>query len=751
MKILEEIKINYPNLSNVLYERIKRYLKYNKSKYKYNIKYVLDSLPSSIQNNLIIEIYRPIIKNFLFFKYFENSDFFVKIVTSMKPILSMKDDILINEGDVIEDIIFIKKGRLSLEVEINLDVHQNNNFDDENQKSTSSITNKMNTISSFKSLYHTKNEEKNFYFSYLNFTTKKTNTFKFEKNQNQKKQIKIIELRNNEHFGDVLMILNEKSPVTIKVRSKKAELLFLPKTDATEISNLYPNIWKRIVTKSLYNLNQIKNIIKKRVLLYCKLNDIPLDEKFTKKHNEHNDEVKFKINRKNQFGRKKKNNINFIIKEVDESNFISPKNTNISKKIFSQKHLNIKINKEKNNDNTSIMNGKKPLNVNNKANISNKNESMLKDNKIINNTISDLNQNNINLFIEENKNDNKEKKVDLKSNIINYNKEIINQTKLDNMILNTKIEDENLERINEEIFFNEELETNIINRRISMNNYDKNNYIFHQISNNKNNKLISQNNSFDKIYKLINGNIMSDVNAERVIIDNNSVHSYKGNQKINIYNNIVINNSRKNNNVVNADCTKKNKFDILENSTADSFSINSTYENINKISKYKYANNKYLQPKIKKILFQPFLSSIQTIHSAKNMLSKVDSPLSKNNKNKNIFYHSAEKNKFENDISPAKTQFIRPKIIKLLQNDEKQRINKESHIRAKSNDIEDINFYTQIKMKTRKSCKYFCKLRKISNYEDKISKNIENNKQNLNNPKEYFSGLFNKILDKKRK
>ena len=31
-----------------------------------------------------------------------------------------------------------------------------------------------------------------------------------------KKQIKIIELRNNEHFGDVLMILNEKSPVKIK-------------------------------------------------------------------------------------------------------------------------------------------------------------------------------------------------------------------------------------------------------------------------------------------------------------------------------------------------------------------------------------------------------------------------------------------------------------------------------------------------------------------------------------------------------
>ena len=68
MNILAEIKLNYPNLDKNLYERIKRYLTYNKNKYKYDIKYVLDSLPSSIQNNLIIEIYKPIIKNFLFFK-----------------------------------------------------------------------------------------------------------------------------------------------------------------------------------------------------------------------------------------------------------------------------------------------------------------------------------------------------------------------------------------------------------------------------------------------------------------------------------------------------------------------------------------------------------------------------------------------------------------------------------------------------------------------------------------------------------
>ena len=120
MKVLTEIKMEYPNLSKVLYDRIKRYLNYNKSEYNNNIKFILESLPSSLQNNLIIEIYKPIIMNFQFFKSFKNSDFFVKIVTSLKPILSMKDDILIQEGDIIEDIIFIKKGVLTLEIIVDL-------------------------------------------------------------------------------------------------------------------------------------------------------------------------------------------------------------------------------------------------------------------------------------------------------------------------------------------------------------------------------------------------------------------------------------------------------------------------------------------------------------------------------------------------------------------------------------------------------------------------------------------------------
>ena len=804
VKILEEIKINYPNLSNNLYERIQRYLRYNKSKYKYNIKYVLDSLPASIQNNLIIEIYKPIIKNFLFFKYFENSDFFVKIVTSMKPILSMKDDILVHEGDVIEDIIFIKKGRLSLEVDINLDGPKNNV--EENLKTSNSITKRFDTLSYFQSINpsQTKKEDKdkNMNFSYLDFTTKKSNTtFKFEKKQCQKKQLKIIELRKNEHFGDVLMILNEKSPVTIKVKSKKAELLFLQKTDATEISNLYPNIWKRIATKSCHNLTEIKNIIKKKVKLYCELNDIPLDEQFQKNYSENNKEVKFNIDENNTQIKKRKNSnnkyIKSIIKEVDESKYLSAKNSNISKKI---KGISIKSDddeeekenksnekeekvnseekenneekenseeKEKNNDMTPIFNEKRKKNLNNNTNITNNSEQILNDNKIISDIILGLNQNKINSFFEENKNINKEKKSNIKSNILNCNSDIVNQankkkieSKLNNINLNKKIEDENLERVNEEMFFNEEFGTNIINRKISMNNYDKNNYIFHQISKEKNDELITHNNSFDKIYKLLHDNNISDLNIENVLIDNHSVHSDKGNKKINIYNNIVINNSHKNDNAINTNYTKKNSFDKLENTSADSFSINSTYENINKISKYKYASDKSLQFKIKKLLIQtPNFKTYKTIQSTKDnksTLFKDETPSSKNNnfKTKSMFY-SADKNRLDNDKSPTNTHLVKHKFNHILHESDNDtpKYSRESKLRSSINEPEEDNFYTMVKMnnRTKRSCKNIEKSRKTNNYEDKISKNIEINKQNLNNPKEYFSGLFNKILTKKQK
>ena len=53
-----------------------------------------------------------------------------------------------------------------------------------------------------------------------------------------------------------------------------------------------------------------------------------------------------------------------------------------------------------------------------------------------------------------------------------------------------------------------------------------------------------------------------------------------------------------------------------------------------------------------------------------------------------------------------------------------------------------------IKPKKRASVKFKDKFKKLNNYEEQISKNIENNQQKLNNPEEYYSGFFSQILTK---
>ena len=50
---------------------------------------------------------------------------------------------------------------------------------------------------------------------------------------------KILELQKNEHFGDILMFLNKRSSLRLIVKSRKAELFYLNKINALEISTSY--------------------------------------------------------------------------------------------------------------------------------------------------------------------------------------------------------------------------------------------------------------------------------------------------------------------------------------------------------------------------------------------------------------------------------------------------------------------------------------------------------------------------------
>ena len=772
LKILDEIKVNYPNLNPNLYERITRYLNYNKSKYKHNVKYVLDSLPLSIQNNLIIEIYKPIIKNFRFFKYLENSDFFVKIVTSMKPILAKKEDILVNEGDIIEDIIFIKKGVLSLKVGINID--EPKQFIEEylNMTRRNTKSNNYNTLSQFQTITPVKND--NILFSFITKSTKK-----FENKIFNKKYLKIIDLRKNEHFGDALMILNEKSPVTIQVKSKKAELLFLQKTDATEISNIYPNIWKRVVNKSLFNMKQIKNLIKRKIILFCEFNAIQINPELKNKYSDDNQIDNDKIFNKVKFDfqepNKGKRIIKSVITEEDESKLNSKKNSSISKRSYKDK---------KGNSNEDIKGINEP----------NQKLSLIKDEDKNNTSIEDINKKTLILnkdkqMIDDNIiNDNKNNL--LKLNILSHNKwksDKINKIKNSNTIIkfnsfhslesiNCNLEGKNFERVNEEQYFNEDIDINIINKQISMNNFDKNNFIFHQEKKsfenerNEENSISPNNNNCHKINKLIVSDITSDINIEKLLIDNKSINTDNGNKKINIYNNIFISNSNKNNNILNENYNKNNKILYLENLSADSFTINAIYENINEISNYRYSTNPSLKQKVKKIIMQKQYSSYKTIQLSqyikknevmKNMTLKNEN-LNNKSKSRKLISHSAGKKKYEKNEINKNTYVINYQFKKIDSTIEKKDVTsfhqKENKRNRSQVDIINLNdeektFYTRIQNfkegKKQNKHKEKNKEKESYNYEEQILKNIEKNKQNLNNPEEYFSGFFSNILSKK--
>ena len=64
------------------------------------------------------------------------------------------------------------------------------------------------------------------------------------------------------------MFLNQRSYLSLRVKSWKVELLFLMKTDAIEISVWFPKIWRQILKNSLLNMQQIDNLINKYLKLF---------------------------------------------------------------------------------------------------------------------------------------------------------------------------------------------------------------------------------------------------------------------------------------------------------------------------------------------------------------------------------------------------------------------------------------------------------------------------------------------------
>ena len=282
-QILKEIKMHHPSMNPSIYSEVLRNIN-NEQLYERKDKHLLfDCLPYSLKNKLIMEMYKPIIKNFVFFKDNYNSDFVVKVVSSLKPLISIKGDNLIEEGDYIKEIIFVKKGIIGLSILIDLDdpAYSLKKYCYENEIGKFDIRYAKSNIVNQRKSIKIKLEEDALNSLYNN---KKKKIIKIKK-KNNIEEIKIIEIRSNEHFGDALMFLNERCPLVAKVKTKSAEILILRKMEAIEIYSLYPNIWKRINKKSLYNLEQIYHKISKIVIKLSKKYNVHIKKNKARKKN----------------------------------------------------------------------------------------------------------------------------------------------------------------------------------------------------------------------------------------------------------------------------------------------------------------------------------------------------------------------------------------------------------------------------------------------------------------------------------
>ena len=315
MKILEEIRIDYPNMPFKLYNKIYNYIESRSmAEKKLDANMLTNSLPFNLRNVLLLLMHESCIKNFKFFKNCDNSNFIIQVLSKFVPTVSKKSEILVYEGEMIEEIVIVKDGRLSLEAAIDIEEPEesirnyfNINFqgittakeikkiEEANKKINSSYLMPSKNINDYDSakfvlnsvvkkqvkyLLNSAYEDTSFLDKTANDKANKEEDLDFLKNepikneQGNYKYIKIIDIRKNENFGGVYMFMRRPSPLSLKVKSKFAELYLLPKKDVFSIAKNYNNIWSKIHKKDFHNMVSIKHQTFSILNKYIEINGI---------------------------------------------------------------------------------------------------------------------------------------------------------------------------------------------------------------------------------------------------------------------------------------------------------------------------------------------------------------------------------------------------------------------------------------------------------------------------------------------
>ena len=270
-KVLEEIRITHSKLPYSLYSKIINYLK-NKHFYqtKYDKNLLIKGLPYTLKNDLYLSMYKLPLERFHFFKGISNTNFLVDILSYYSPKTTSKDEILIKEDDIIEEIIYVREGKLSLEIPINIDNPEES-------------INKYLSIYFLKyafnlDYYHKNNQTIN--NTNLSICSNKTNmSFSQTNILNKKKEkeeivdknihLKIHNILKNEDYGSIFMFFGKRSPFSVRVKSKKVKLFILKKADFSKLSSQYKNVIRRIHKKKKNNIKMVKSIFIKIIARFC--------------------------------------------------------------------------------------------------------------------------------------------------------------------------------------------------------------------------------------------------------------------------------------------------------------------------------------------------------------------------------------------------------------------------------------------------------------------------------------------------
>ena len=386
--LLEEIRRSNPNMPFKLYNNILQHLKSRKLRQqKCDTNILINNLPYSLRNHLLFTMHSQIIKNFKIFKNCQNTDFILKILTNFIPLFSKKNAILIYEGQLIENIVFIKEGHCSLEASIDLespeesihkyytikfkdiiDFSENNDSNNESSIFNSTINPQNNVNFIQDKLEDVLNNNKS-------IITSEVDESKFEREigkcdfggdfeESNYQFIHIINILKNENYGTVYMLLGKTSPLSLRLKSKKGELFLLRKFDVYTLCKNYPNIWKRQYKKEYSNMIEIKNKTINAIKKYCESNGIKPKKEKLKSSTIANDlacdlkEEKNSIDKNNNINNINNTNIEDNLKKLTEDI-----NKSKQQELDINKNINININK------IITKEGNKKLKISSKSNI----------------------------------------------------------------------------------------------------------------------------------------------------------------------------------------------------------------------------------------------------------------------------------------------------------------------------------------------------------------------------------------------